>query len=115
MADSETSTTDLAVTVDSVTPPAVPAVVDHVEATHDDTHEFSAIDRTFGKAVLAGYVGGFLVILAFVFVTLEAVSDIPPGAAAVSAIAVAFWMGILGGVVAVGRWASKHEDEIHHA
>ncbi len=115
MADIETTTTDLAVTVVSVTPPAVPAEADHVEATHDDTHAFAPVDREFGKAVLAGYAGGFVVILLFLFITLEAVSDIPPAAAAVSAIAVAFWMGILGGVVAVGRWASRHEEEIHHA
>lgn len=108
-------TTDLAVNVVPVTPPAVPAVEDHVEPTHDDTHAFSTIDRTFGKAVLIGYLGGFLAILAFIFVTLEAVSDLSPAAAVASAVAVAFWMGILGGVVAVGRWATIHEEEIHHA
>jgi hypothetical protein len=114
MADTESTTTDLAVSVVPVTSPAVPAVEDHVEATHDDTHTFSAIDRTFGKAVLAGYLGGFLAIMVFIFITLEVVSDLSPGAAAASAAAVAFWMGILGGVVAVGRWATLHEEEIHH-
>jgi len=114
MADTETTTTDLAVSVVSVTP-ALPAEADHVEATHDSTHAFAKIDRTFGKAVLAGYLGGFLVIMAFIFITLEVYSELSPGAALASAVAVAFWMGILGGVVAVGRWATLHEEEIHHA
>jgi hypothetical protein len=85
------------------------------EPLHDDTHAFSSIDQAFGKAIIAGYLGGFLVILAFVFVTLEVMADIPIGAEIAAGVAVAFWMGILGGVVAVGRWATKHEEEIHHA
>lgn len=87
----------------------------HVDELHDDTHAFAPTDREFGKAVLAGYLGGFLVILAFIIVTLEVMADIPIGAEVAAAVAVAFWMGILGGVVAVGRWATKHEEEIHHA
>jgi hypothetical protein len=87
----------------------------HVDELHDATHAFGPTDREFGKAVLAGYLGGFLVILAFIIVTLEVMADIPIGAEVAAGVAVAFWMGILGGVVAVGRWATKHEEEIHHA
>jgi hypothetical protein len=98
----------------------VPVPVAHggshdVEPLHDETHQFTKLDRSYGKAVLIGYAGGFLVIFAFLVITLVVVGDIPAIAVVASGIAVAFWMGILGGVVAVGRWAMEHEEEIHHA
>ena len=94
----------------------VPQPTEHaVAALHDDTHAFNELDRSYGKAVAAGYAGGFLVIFVFLVVTLAVVGDIPTPAIVASGIAVAFWMGILGGVVAVGKWAMKHEEEIHHA
>lgn len=97
------------------------AVEHHIDLRHetlDDTEggEFSDLDRTYGRSVAAGYVGGFAVILTFMIIVLFWATeawDIPAGAVVASAAAVAVWIGIMGGVVAVGMWATKHEEDLH--
>jgi hypothetical protein len=92
-------------------------VSEDTHGPHEHEHEsFSSLDRGYGKSVAAGYAGGMLVIFAFMLVVLNrAVGDTMSfGGQALAAAAVAFWIGIMGGVVAVGMWAMKHEEELFH-
>jgi hypothetical protein len=85
------------------------------EVYEHDLETFSKLDQGFGRSVFLGYVGGVVVIFAFILVVMFVVApDIPAPAKVGAAFGVAFWIGILGGVVAVGRWAQKHESEIFH-
>ncbi|HEX9259284.1 MAG TPA: hypothetical protein VF855_07080 [Acidimicrobiales bacterium] len=91
------------------------AVPEHPASEHDEP-TFSEVDRTFGKSVAFGYVGGFLVLGLFFFLVMSwAGGDSTPlGARIAVSIGIGFWIGIMGGVVAVGRWAARHEHEIFH-
>jgi hypothetical protein len=80
-----------------------------------DMDTFSSLDRGYMRSVAFGYLGGVLAIFAFMFLTISvAAPDIPMPAKVGVAIGVAFWIGIMGGVVAVGMWARKHEHELFH-
>jgi hypothetical protein len=82
--------------------------------TADDTRRATSLDVGFGKAVAAGYVLGFVALGAFFFAVLSWATDtIPFGARVAVAAGIAFWIGVMGGVVMVGRWALRHEDELH--
>jgi hypothetical protein len=95
-----------------VVPDAPPAHGPH-EHGHDS---FSTLDRGYGKAVATGYLGGIVVIFGFMFAVLSyAMGDsLSVGGRVLASGAVAFWIGIMGGVVAVGMWAQKHEEELFH-
>jgi hypothetical protein len=85
------------------------------EVYEHDLETFSKLDSSFGRSVLFGYIGGVVGIFLFILVTLFAVApDIPTQAKFGAAAGVAFWIGILGGVFAVGAWSAKHESEIFH-
>jgi hypothetical protein len=88
-----------------------------VASREHDVEVFDHLDKGFSKAVLAGYVVGVVAIFAFTFFALAyaAGDDIPLGARIGAAVGVAGWIGIMGGVVAVGRWSMKHESEIFHS
>lgn len=85
------------------------------QAYEHDMETFSKLDRGFGTSVFFGYLGGVVVVFAFIFIAMSvAAPDIPMTARVGAAVGVAFWIGILGGVVAVGLWAQKHETELFH-
>jgi uncharacterized membrane protein len=100
-----------------------PAPAEHAAAAeHDhtlsDEHKrptASQLDRAFGHSVLLGYIAGIVAIFGIMFAMLSyAAPDIPLGAKLGAAAGVALWIGIMGGVVAVGMWARKHEHDIFH-
>ena len=63
---------------------------------------------------LVGYAIGVPVIFTFVLVVVKIMaSDISGVSLFGIALGVSFWIGVLGGVVAVGLWSHHHEDEIY--
>jgi hypothetical protein len=73
---------------------------------------FGILDRGFGRAIAVGYVLGFLAIGALMAVILSVQTTLPLGAVIGASIGVAFWIGVMGGVVAVGMWSGRHEQEL---
>lgn len=87
------------------------------EGTHHDelgdmVGGFGTLDRGFGRSVAIGYAVGFFVILGTVMAILAAQTDLPFGVILGAAIGVAVWIGVMGGVVAVGVWSMRHEKEL---
>lgn len=86
------------------------SVIDDVTAEAADR----ALDLSFGKAVAGGYLLGFLVLGSFFFAVLSWTTDTIPTIARIGVAAgIAFWIGVMGGVVLVGRWAARNEDRLH--
>ncbi len=85
----------------------------HAELSEHSEPSFDEVDRGFGGAVAVGYAGGLIVIFVLmVLVFHNADPSLPWYTQALMAAGVAFWIGIMGGVVAVGKWAQKHEKEL---
>jgi hypothetical protein len=78
------------------------------------TPEDNTLDVSFGKAVLGGYLLGFLALGGFFFAVLSVATDTIPLVARIGVAAgIAFWIGIMGGVVLVGRWSMRNEEALH--
>lgn len=78
----------------------------------DMTDGFGVLDRGFGRAVVIGYLTGFVAIGLLMVAILLVQTDLPLGAVIGAAVGVAFWIGVMGGVVAVGLWSGRHEREL---
>jgi hypothetical protein len=81
------------------------------EPGHGD-NTFSDLDRSFGKVVATGYVGGFVAVFIAVVVLLSWASSLPFGAVIGASAGVATVSGILGAVLAVGQWSAHHDEEL---
>ena len=58
---------------------------------------------------------GFIVVFGLVFALFRFLEpDIPWGAALFAALAVAVQAGIMGAVIAIGPWTSRHEHDFYH-
>jgi hypothetical protein len=80
-----------------------------------DQEVFDSLDKGFSKSVLLGYIAGVFCIFLFMFLALNwAAPDIPMGARIGASVGVCVWIGIMGGVIAVGRWTMKHESDLFH-
>lgn len=97
---------------------AEPSAAEHAHAHGPGEHEehvFSQLDTSYLRSVGLGYLGGVVAIFVFMLITINyAASDLDLGVKIGVAIGVAFWIGIMGGVVAVGMWARKNEEQLHH-
>jgi hypothetical protein len=93
---------------------------DGVQAAGHDEHEptdrewtHDPLERSFFGTVGRGYVIGILVFGLFAFVMIRTqAKDWGVGAAIGAAAFVAFFAGVLGGVVLIGLWAMKNEELI---
>lgn len=73
------------------------------------------VDRGFGQAIAKGYVGGVIVIALIVIGIMRmAAPDVTGWSLAIIPIGVAVWIGVLGGVIAVGLWSQRHERDLFH-
>jgi hypothetical protein len=110
--------TDELVTGEPVTDLDLDDVVHHEMAHHPGEHSgsvFSVLDTGFGKAVATGYLGGMVVIFVFMFFVINNATDtLSLGVKALISAGVAFWIGVMGGTIAVGMWSMKHERELFH-
>jgi hypothetical protein len=87
----------------------------HAVVREHDRKTFDEVDRTLGAAVVAGYAVGLLVIFGFMVLVMHyADPDLPWYTQVLVGVVVAFWIGIMGAVVAVGRWSMRHEKELFH-
>jgi hypothetical protein len=88
-----------------------PGHVELAEPGHGD-NTFSELDRSFGKVVATGYIGGFVAVFIAVVILLSWASSLPFGAVLGASAGVATVSGILGAVLAVGQWSSHHDEEL---
>ena len=102
-------------------PVAVHGTVDVVEHHHlhgpgeHDEPVLSKLDRSYLRSVGIGYLGGVVAIFVFMLINIHLAAPDLSGVTKVAvAIGVAFWIGIMGGVVAVGMWARRNEEQLHH-
>jgi hypothetical protein len=72
---------------------------------HDDIDV--DIDHEFGRAVLKGYMGGFVVFFLLTFLMMSAFSHLAIWGRLGASLGVAVWIGIMGGVIGVGGWVTK--------
>lgn len=93
-------------------------VVEHAHAHGRGEHDepvLSALDRSYLRSVGLGYLGGVLVIFGFMLITIHLANpDLSAATKVAVAVGVAFWIGVMGGVVAVGMWARRNEEQLHH-
>jgi len=87
-------------------------VADQPEQTDQAEHAGIDLDAGFGRAIALGYALGVPFIFAFVAILIALVSDLEVASILAIAGAVSFWIGVMGGVVAVGLWSGRHEHEI---
>jgi hypothetical protein len=82
---------------------------DHAVKHHPEPGIKDELDRSFFRYLAYGYLGGFITIFVLMFVILLTIGDAVewPQAALMSG-GVAFWIGIMGGAVAVGAWTQRH-------
>lgn len=84
---------------------------EHAPADREWTHD--PLERSFFGTVGRGYVIGILVFGLFAFAMIRTqAKDWGVGAAIGAAAFVAFFAGVLGGVVLIGLWAMKNEELI---
>jgi hypothetical protein len=88
-----------------------PGHVELDEPGHGD-NTFSDLDRSFGRVVATGYVGGFVAVFIAVVILLSWASSLPFGAILGASAGVATVSGILGAVLAVGQWSAHHDEEL---
>ena len=78
-------------------------------------HGFDRLDHSFGRMIVMGYVVGFIVVFGLMMALLTLVVHAVSAEAAVfAAAAVAFQAGIMGAVIGIGPWSSRHKDELYH-
>jgi hypothetical protein len=74
----------------------------------------SRFDMSYFRMVTKGIIGGVIVVAIYMVVVLwNGNRDLDAASIIFPAVFIAGWVGILGGVVAVGMWAEKHHGEIY--